>query len=131
MPIQEAQDVALVAGAQGGFHLPLSWRLSADAGADLTLTRTAERADGSGLVLQAENQVTLMPAGADGWMEAGTGSPLFMCPSPVGIAVVDVPVRVTLRLSDAVGRSVATGSATVVPRCPESNQAFCLRICTG
>jgi hypothetical protein len=49
-----------------------------------------------------------------------------MCPSPIGIAVVDVPIVFQLRMAGDVTQSV-----TLVPHCPVEQRDFCNRICTG
>ena len=56
---------------------------------------------------------------------------MFMCPSPIGISVVDVPIDFTLRLLGAGDAELARAAITLVPRCPEAQRDFCTRICTG
>jgi hypothetical protein len=56
---------------------------------------------------------------------------MFMCPSPIGISVVDVPIYFTLRLSGAGDADLARAAITLVPRCPDAQRDFCTRICTG
>ena len=69
--------------------------------------------------------------GDDGWWTAPSPIPMFMCPSPIGLSVVDVPIELTLRLLGAGDAELARAAVTVTPRCPDAQRDFCERICTG
>ena len=45
--------------------------------------------------------------------------------------LTDEPIVFRLQLQGEDGETLARQSITLVPRCPESERAFCLRICTG
>jgi hypothetical protein len=107
LPYVDGQDVTLVAGAQGGFHVWMSYQL--DHTGEAILERTAHRvSDGA-------------PA---------QPLPMFMCPAPVGISVIDQPIEYELRFSDDTGE-IARGSVRLVPHCPADQLEFCQRICSG
>ncbi|MEO6950240.1 MAG: hypothetical protein ABI321_00400 [Polyangia bacterium] len=122
-PLVEGQEVTLVEGAQGGFHVWLRYAYDGIPGTDATLTRTAHRVSDDVLVLRST---------ADTTIEAlSEPLPMFMCPSPVGIDVIDTPIAYTLDLTDGVGTELAKGTITLVPRCPVDEATFCQQICTG
>lgn len=123
VPLLEGQDVTLVAGAQGGFHVWLRYAYDGAPVADATLTRTAHRVSDDALVLRSTAETTV-----DALSDP---LPMFMCPSPVGIGVIDTPITYSLELTDGRGADLASGTITLVPRCPADEAAFCQQICTG
>ncbi len=56
---------------------------------------------------------------------------MFMCPSPIGLSVIDRPIVFELAFHGEDGAALARQSITLVPRCPDGERDFCLRICTG
>lgn len=119
----DGREVELVEGAQGGFHVWMRYRAGAEVGLNVQLERTARRVGDGALVLRSSSVTTL---------EAESERmPMFMCPSPVGIRVVDEPIRFELRFLGDDEQTLCVGSVTLVPRCPEANRDFCLRICAG
>ena len=86
------------------------------------------------IVLRANSTIDVGPAGADGFWELPAATPMFMCPSPVNIRVIDEAIRFEITLTDANNATVAHGQTTLVPRCPTSPPetfAFCQMICVG
>jgi hypothetical protein len=120
-PLSDGQDVLLEPGAQGGFHVWLTWRADGMEPAELQLERTARRL--------ADDKVVLRTSGAV--RELGGTIPMFMCPTPIGISVVDQPIVFRLSLGDSSGARLAAGAITLVPHCPDGQREFCERICTG
>jgi hypothetical protein len=118
----DGQDVTLVQGAQGGFHVWLRYRYEGQPGVQAELERSARRAADDALVLRSTSQVAMV-AESD-------AMPMFMCPSPIGLSVIDRSIVFRLRFSDEEG-VLAEGAVTLVPHCPDENREFCLRICTG
>jgi hypothetical protein len=51
-----------------------------------------------------------------------------MCPVPIGVAVVGVPIAYRLRLLDGDGGELGQAGVTLVPRCPAASPV-CARIC--
>ena len=119
-PYRDGQEVTLVAGAQGGYHVWLGYRMTPPPAGELQIERTAHRVSDDALVLRF--QTTLE---AD-----GMPLPMFMCPVPVGLPVLDRPIRYELHFSDEKG-PVAEGAITLVPHCPEDSIDVCQRICSG
>lgn len=129
-PLVDGQDVPLVAGAQGGFHVWLELRLRDLGAGAVTLERSAHRVSDGAVVLRYDSPLQVGPAGPDGWWQAAE-FPMFMCPTPIGISIVDVPIAYQLRLVDDGGAELARAGVTLLPRCPDAQRDFCLRICTG
>ncbi len=119
-PLVDGQEVSLVAGAQGGFHVWMNVRVHGAAPDPAVIARSAHRVADGALVLRSTTAVELDAAGV-----TLAPLPLFMCPSPVGLSVVDTPIRFELRLE------TARRAVTLVPRCPPEARELCLKICTG
>jgi hypothetical protein len=126
-PYGDGQDVTLVAGAQGGFHVWMSYLMMPAPSGGASLTRTAHLASDGTLILRTMSDVTLEAA-------PSMPLPMFMCPAPVGISVLDVPIDYALDFSDGSG-ALAHGTVTLVPHCPTDVPGdqidFCQRICNG
>jgi hypothetical protein len=122
VPYVDGQDVTLVEGAQGGFHVWMRYAFDGVPGAEVKLERRAHRVVDDELVLRSNTQVVLelecMPM------------PMFMCPAPVGLSVIDQPIDFELRISDDSG-VLADQHVTLVAHCPTENADFCFRICKG
>ena len=126
------EDVTLVEGAQGGFHVWLDWRVrGVPAGSTVTLERRAYRVADETVVLRFDGAVDVGAPGGDGWFTAPNPIPMFMCPSPIGVSVVDVPIRFELHVLDAAAVELGRAAVTLVPHCPDAQRDFCTRICTG
>ncbi len=129
--VTDGQDTTLVEGAQGGFHVWLSYAVRGMAPATVTLERTAHRVSDGAVVLVYRGDVDIGAPDDSGWWTAPSPIPMFMCPSPIGLSIVDVPIELTLRLLGDADAELARASVTVVPRCPDAQLEFCMRICTG
>jgi hypothetical protein len=127
----DGQDVTLVPGAQGGFHVWMQWRVRDLPPSTVTLERSAHRVSDDAVVLVYRGAVDIGAPDADGWWRAPAPIPMFMCPSPIGISIVDTPIDYTLRLVGDDGAELARAGITLVPHCPDDQRDFCTRICTG
>lgn len=115
------EDVTLVAGAQGGFHVWLAFQMLPAQSGEATLERTAHRISDDQLILRTKGEIAL---------DSSEAMPMFMCPSPVGISVIDQPIEYRLQFSSTTGE-LAEGAITLVPHCPSDQLEFCQRICNG
>lgn len=135
VPFTDGQQSTLTYGAQGGFHVWMKARLVGGVPGRLVMSKQARRVSDEKLVLRAmstiEPDATRTDAGA--W-EMPQATPMFMCPSPIGISVIDEKIRFELTFTDEVGKELGHGEVTLVPRCPTDSvdgMLFCQRICTG
>ena len=126
----DGQDAILIEGAQGGFHVWMQYAVR-DVAGSVTLERTAHRQGDGAIVLRYRGQVDVGAPDADGWWTAPAAIPMFMCPSPIGLSVVDVPIEFELRMLGDADVELARAAITLVPRCPDGQRDFCTRICTG
>jgi hypothetical protein len=133
--VEDGQDVPLHPGAQGGFHVFLHLRARGLAPGPLTIERTGRRVSDDQLVTRARDRRVLDPVAIDaaGWLQIVEPMLVFMCPSPIGVNVIDEPIRYQLDVTDA---SMQTARATVTlrTRCPpaeDPQREFCLSICKG
>lgn len=129
--LADGQDATLVEGAQGGFHVWMQYAVHGLPASTVTLERSAHRVSDGAVVLVYRGDVDVGDAAPDGWWTAPSPIPMFMCPSPIGISIVDVPIEYTLRLLGAGDAELARAAITLVPRCPDAQRDFCMRICTG
>jgi len=130
--VADGDDVELVPGAQGGFHVWISMRVHGAAGS-LLVEREARRVSDGALILAAVARPVDIPGDAmEGWWESPEAAPAFMCPSPIGIQVFDQEIEYTVRLVDETEAVVAEGGVALVPHCPDGDQHdFCVEICSG
>lgn len=136
----EGAEVPLVPGAQGGFHVWLKYRISGLSGR-VRVSRIAERLGPGGTrqrVLTAPSTVLELPADSSPW-ETPDPIPSFMCPTPIGVSVLDAPVEflVTMEVAEPTVQPPATlarAAVTLRPHCPpegDGTRPFCLQICSG
>jgi hypothetical protein len=129
LPLVDGQDVELAEGAQGGFHVMLELAARPLPAGPVWIERTAHRVSDGAVVLRFQSQLDAVPD-ADGVWRSGALR-TFMCPTPIGISIVDVPIAYQLRLSDDNGTELGRTGITLVPRCPAGQHDFCMRICNG
>jgi len=122
-PFTEGQDVTLVSGAQGGFHVWLAYRYDGVPGGDAKLSRGAHRLVDDAIVLRTSAEITVAVQSPP--------MPMFMCPSPIGLSVIDQPIVFELSMQPDDGSGLVAQHITLVPHCPDAERDFCLRICTG
>jgi hypothetical protein len=130
--VADGADAELVAGAQGGFHVWVNVRVHGAAGA-LGLVREARRVEDGELVLLGLEQPLEVPEDAmTDWWESPRAVPSFMCPTPIGIGIVDRPIRITVQLTSETDELLGEDEVTVTPRCPTGDGAtWCHDICSG
>ena len=128
-----AGDVSLIAGAQGGFHVWTKYRVTGGPTGTVHVAYTIRRASDDRLILTAQRQQDIGPPGDAGYWELPTAMPAFMCPSPVGVQVQDLPMRLDLQISASDGGPLLGEAQTeFTAHCPEGAQAeFCATICSG
>jgi hypothetical protein len=129
LPLVDGQDIELAAGAQGGFHVMLELAARPLAAGPVWIERTARRVSDGAVVLRFDGQLDAMPDADGAWSSGALRT--FMCPTPIGISIVDVPIAYQLRLHDDNGSELGRTSITLVPRCPAAQHDFCMRICNG
>jgi hypothetical protein len=127
-----AGDETLVAGAQGGFHVWVKYRVHGMAPATLTVHRAARRKSDGTLVLSTDGTLDVGAAGPDGWWQLDRALPNFICPPPLGVNVIDEALDFAVELHDENGAPVAAAQAEATVHCPEgSDGELCRRICAG
>lgn len=125
-------DQTLVEGAQGGFHVWLKYRVAGMAPAEVKVHREAHRVSDDSLVLRTDGTQQVGDAGGDGWWELPNALPSFMCPTPIGISVIDERIVFDVTLTTVDGAPLAAASAEATVHCPAGDEnAFCLKICSG
>ncbi|HWE30671.1 MAG TPA: hypothetical protein VHB97_21840 [Polyangia bacterium] len=125
-------DATLVPGAQGGFHIWLKYRVAGMAPATVKVHRESRRVSDDALVLLADGTQDVGAPGDDGWWELPTAMPSFMCPTPIGINVIDERIVFEVTLTTMDGAPLAKSSAEATVHCPDGTQAaFCAKICSG
>lgn len=123
-------DQVLIAGAQGGFHVWLKLRVAGIPAGDLTQHRAARRA-GDGQVLVGTQSILQVGIATGGYWEQPSPVPLFICPTPAGVSIVDQMVQADVMLVGASGSVEASASARFTVHCPDDARATCLALCSG
>jgi hypothetical protein len=129
-PLTDGQDVTLVEGSQGGFHVWMKFRVHGMPPGDVDIARTAHRADTGDSVLRTTGTITIGPPDANGDWELPMAATMFMCPTPIGVRVADERIVYEIMLSLGADE-VSHASISLVPRCPAAQLDFCMKICTG
>ena len=94
--------------------------------------RESRRVSDDALVLLADGTQDVGTPGDDGWWELPTALPSFMCPTPIGINVIDERIVFQVTLTTMDGPPLAKSSAEATVHCPDGAQAaFCAKICSG
>lgn len=134
--IAEGQDLELAPGAQGGFHLWLRFRTTNLQGR-VRVRRQADRIQAGRMdrVLTTEGVFDVAGSGPELSWTLPDPIPNFMCPTPIGINVIDQLIEMRLSVEDAQSAApLAEGRARVTARCPgagDPQRDFCLQICSG
>src|SRR5262249_62187651 len=122
-------------GAQAGFPAGLTGRVAGRAPGGVDLHVATARASDDAPDLAAVWPEDIDALGPDGVWQLAAPLPAFLCPSPPGIDVDGVPVRVHVDLVDRGSQEVlAAASAEVTPHCPTADPeelASCQRLCSG
>lgn len=136
--IADGQDLELVPGAQGGFHIFLNVRIDASKmrpGVDtVVLDRQARRKATGELVSTAKRRAPLILSSDGGFVQGDRAFTMFLCPTPIGVPIRDQLLILWVRAlaDEADDRPLAEGTLQLRPRCPAGAQAeFCARICSG
>ena len=127
-------DTTLVPGAQGGFHVWIKYRIEGMAPETVKVHRESRRVSDDALVLLTDGMLDVGEPGPgdDGWWELPQAVPNFMCPTPIGISVIDERMEFEVTLSTPDGTTLAKSSAEATVHCPDGDQAqFCAKICAG
>ena len=125
-------DQPLVAGAQGGFHVWLKYRVSGMAPGKVHVLRTVRRVSDHRLLLTTEGNQEVGALAPDGTWELPTALPSFFCPSPLMVKIEDEPSLFDVVITTIDGAPLGEGTAEATPRCPTDDQrVFCQRICDG
>jgi hypothetical protein len=125
-------DATLVPGAQGGFHIWIKYRIAGMAPETIKVHRESRRVSDNALVLLTDGSVDVGDAGSDGWWELPTAQPSFMCPTPIGINVIDQRIEFDVTMTTEAGAPLAKATAEATVHCPDGDQAaFCANICSG
>jgi hypothetical protein len=122
----------LAPGAQGGFHVWLGYRIKNAPPGTVKAAHTVRRESDSKLLSRGERKLEVGLAGDDGFWTSEMATPAFLCPSPLGVSVIDVPAVFEVTLTDEAGEQLDVQQVKTTLTCPEDAQKdFCLRICAG
>lgn len=121
-------SMQLVPGFQGGFHVPVMYRVKHHDGADLTFEHKVRRSSDGVLVSRGGRVFDVVSDG--GTWTSDYEVTVFLCPTPVGITVMDEALTIEVRVVDDASKLKAVGTAQVVVHCP-AGDSFCQSICKG
>ena len=127
MPL-EAQ---MTPGAQGGFHVWLAYRIKNAPLGTLKAAHQVRRASDGKLLSRGERKLEVGVPGDDGWWQSDTATPVFLCPTPLGVTVIDLAATIEVTLTDSDGSTFDTQTVSTKLVCPAAQLDSCQRICTG
>lgn len=122
-------EVELHAGAQGGFHLPTSFRVNGQSQNAATFDYRVRRARDGVLVSKGTRTYDVAPMDGGSWVRPDIV--IFLCPTPVGVNVVGEALDFEVSVSNEAGAILGVGTAHALLKCPASNGPFCLSVCKG
>lgn len=116
-------------GAQGGFHVPVMYRITGHTQAGATFEHRVRRSR-DGVLVSRGTRFFDIAADGGSWTSEEPIT-IFMCPTPVGVNVAGE--ELTFEITVIRGNGVLLTRTTAKTRllCPASNQAFCESICKG
>lgn len=123
-------EVQATPGAQGGFHLPVLYRVTAPAEPNVVFEHRVTRAR-DGVLVSKGNRTLNVDAVAAGqsWISPGAVI-IFICPTPVGVNVVGEALNFEVTATTRAGELLGKASAPAKFGCAPSD-AFCASICSG
>ncbi len=113
-------------GAQGGYHVPVMYRVTGEAPAVVSFEHRVTRVVDGALVSKGSR--TWDAGLADPWT-TDRATIVFLCPTPVGLNILGEPLRFQVTATRD-GTLLGTAQATTSLGCP-AGDAFCERICGG
>ena len=118
-----------VPGAQGGYHVPVMYKVNGVTERMVTFEHRVTRMSDGVLVSKGHRSLNIEPAaGSPSWMTDGPVI-IFICPTPVGVGVVDqwLHFEITaVKAGEVLGRTAGDAQFG----CP-AGDSFCASICAG
>lgn len=114
-------------GSQGGFHVSVSYRLPEGGVGSITFSHAVRRSSDGVLVSRGSRVFDLGNASEQAWT-APEAVRVFMCPTPLGVDIVNQALRVEVTAADASGRVLGVSQAQTTFKCSSS---YCTSSCTG
>jgi hypothetical protein len=141
----DGQQVELVGGPQGGFHVWTLYRVLGSVQArSIAVQILADRSPADGSRQRISAAVSQERLSAEPTWELPAPQPTFLCPPPAGVNVLSAPVALQINVYPAADGLAGQPEPTLVPiaqqqlqlqlTCPPPGDAaheLCLRICQG
>lgn len=118
-------EVPLVAGAQGGYHVEVRYRVNGMSAPEVLFTHRARKLDGT-LVSRGTRRFDVE---LDGGVWVSDMFPVFMCPTPIGVSVSNETVTLEVEATSRDGGVLGRAKGTTKLHC-EAGQ-YCEVICKG
>jgi hypothetical protein len=116
-------------GAQGGYHVPLLYQVDGQTEPGATFEHRVTRVRDGVLVSKGSRVYDVAPDGTGSW-RTDAAVVIFLCPTPVGVDVVDEALSFEVTLTRTPDVVLARTTAQAVVHCPAG--AFsCPLICKG
>ncbi len=139
--LSDGQQVELAPGAQGGFHVWLLYRVGGNTQEQqVRVDRIADRIAPDNTTERVLTASGVQDLPAQPLWQLPMPQPSFMCPTPIGVSVLDAPVQLDVRLSSDLATGMSPGSLLAEQHvllhlsCPPAGDPqhdFCLKICQG
>lgn len=123
-------QLELQPGAQGGFHVPVMFRVTGHTEPKAVFDHRLTRVRDGVLVSKGTRTFDVAPDGTGAWLSPDW-VPLFLCPTPVGVSVVDEALNFELTVSRRPGLLLDRVTVQAVVTCPAGARALCESVCKG
>ena len=124
-----AAEVEATPGAQGGFHVPVMYRVTGQALPGVLFEHRIQRTGDATLVSKGTRTYDVTPVASGQSWTTTSAVIIFLCPTPVGVNVVGESLTFEVTATKG-GELLGKASASAVFRCT-AGDTFCESICKG
>lgn len=123
-------QLELQPGAQGGFHVELAFRVAGHIEPQAVFNHRLTRVRDGVLVSKGTRTFDVAPDATGTWLSPDS-VPLFLCPTPIGVNVVDEALNFEVTVSRRPGLLLGRVTVQAVVTCPAGARALCESVCRG
>jgi hypothetical protein len=120
-------QVPLTPGAQGGYHVETRYQIVGQRLDGVVFNHTVRLTDGGTLISRGTRRFDVGDDGGDPWVSEIF--PVFMCPTPVGVSVLNEQVTFEITATSTDGGFLGSANGTTRLHCDPG--AYCEVVCRG
>ena len=123
-------EVQATPGAQGGFHVPVLYRVAAPAEQNVVFEHRVTRTRDGVLVSKGTRTLNVDAVAAGQSWTSPSAVIIFICPTPVGVNVVGEALNFEVTATTKAGELLGKATSEATFGCGTTD-AFCASICSG